>query len=308
MNILFLSPGQTPDYQCDMLFFGLNELSEATVYTNVDLWYMFKGNDEKRIFSLYGKGFSLYNRLNAKKNIEDPAIILERIKTKFYDKIIYGSIKRCSLFLNEVLHAYSRDQIAFIDGEDSDFSLLSNLKNYKQITSIYKDYRKAIDLSKKGIYFKRELRDCDRKYFYPISFAIPEINIIKDPLKQRAREQAFIIPGDIDTYIYDQESDYYEGYAISKYALTIKKGGWDCLRHYEILANGCIPYFTNIEKCPNSTMHLFPKHILVETNKLIETNNLGDSVFEFYSSILYSYTKNYLTTRMLAKYVLSILK
>jgi hypothetical protein len=29
-----------------------------------------------------------------------------------------------------------------------------------------------------------------------------------------------------------------------------KKGGWDCLRHYEIIGNGCMPYFENIEKCP----------------------------------------------------------
>ena len=39
------------------------------------------------------------------------------------------------------------------------------------------------------------------------------------------------------------ESDYYKDYQRSYFAITCKKGGWDCLRHYEILANAVSPTF-----------------------------------------------------------------
>lgn len=44
--------------------------------------------------------------------------------------------------------------------------------------------------------------------------------------------------------------------------------GWDCMRHYEILACGCVPFFTNIEICPKDTMVRFPKDLMIEAKKL----------------------------------------
>jgi hypothetical protein len=149
------------------------------------------------------------------------------------------------------------------------------------------------------------LRNCDRKYFYPISFAIPEQNIITEPFPAKVKEQAFIVPGDLSTYIYDNEADYYEDYATSIYAVTVKKAGWDCLRHYEILANRCIPYFPNIEKCPDYTMLLFPKTLIKETNYLISNKFYNSSNLEYYVDIMYIIMKNTLTTKKLAQYVLS---
>jgi hypothetical protein len=35
------------------------------------------------------------------------------------------------------------------------------------------------------------------------------------------------------------------------------------MRHYEIIANGCMPIFVDIEKCPPKTLHLFPKDICI---------------------------------------------
>lgn len=308
VNILFISPEDGPDYQCDILFHGLNELSSVNIYTNVDLWYMFEGNDVARLRSLYGKGFSLYNRLDkSKKKVEDQDRILEKIKTKQYDLIIYGSIHRNDLFIKEVLETYPKGKIVFIDGEDWDFS--PPIKGYyqtKHFIRFSKQYRRALKLSKLGVYFKRELREKDRRHFCPICFAIPEKNIITDLLPKKTREQAFIVPGDISTYIYDNEEEYYKGYAVSKYGITTKKGGWDCLRHYEILANGCIPYFPGIEKCPVYTMHAFPKSIIQETNKLIESKTLDDSLADYYSRKLHLYTKEFLTTKALALYVLAV--
>mmetsp|Transcript_46255 Transcript_46255/g.104459 ORF Transcript_46255/g.104459 Transcript_46255/m.104459 type:complete len:374 (+) Transcript_46255:194-1315(+) len=50
----------------------------------------------------------------------------------------------------------------------------------------------------------------------------------------------------------------------------MKKGGWDCLRHHEILANGAIPFFIGsreLEKRPH-VMHRFPRHLMLEAMSL----------------------------------------
>ena len=38
-----------------------------------------------------------------------------------------------------------------------------------------------------------------------------------------------------------------------------KKAGWDCYRHYELLMNGCLPFFLDINDCPELTCRSLPK-------------------------------------------------
>lgn len=308
MKILFIADNKGVDYQSDVVFHGLNCIPGIHVHTIKDLWYLFQNNSQKDILNLYGKGFSVTNRIPLeKKIIEEISIAKENILSHYYDLIIYGSIYRCDLLINEVLSTYKKEQIFFIDGEDEDFTKV--IKRKIKIPFLSAKLRtKALQLSQKGIYFKRELRECDRRYFFPISFAIPEENIVKEtPLK--TKEVAFIIPGDTKTYIYNSEKDYYEGYAQAKYGITFKKAGWDCMRHYEILANACIPYFPRIEHCPKYTMTTFPKSLVIETNRLIDSKKLldNDTLMKFYINIYLEYTRNMLTTKKLAEYILSFL-
>ena len=94
---------------------------------------------------------------------------------------------------------------------------------------------------------------------YPISFSIPEEKIITY-IPTKTKILSDLIPGKISTYIYNNEEDYYNEYRKSFFAITIKKAGWDCMRHYEILANGCITVFIDIENCPVYTMVSLPNH------------------------------------------------
>ena len=66
-------------------------------------------------------------------------------------------------------------------------------------------------------------------------------------------------------------------YKKSIFALTYKKSGWDCLRHYEILMNGCIPLFLDIKNCPINTISNLPK------DQLIYYLNNFDKIFSFYN-------------------------
>jgi len=51
-------------------------------------------------------------------------------------------------------------------------------------------------------------------------------------------------------YTWRQEKEYYEDMQRSWFGLTCKKGGWDSLRHYEIMAAGSLLLFKEYDKKP----------------------------------------------------------
>lgn len=145
---------------------------------------------------------------------------------------------------------------------------------------------------------------------YPIQFAISETKIVSEiPFKDK--DFASLIPGDQRTYIYNSESEFYQDYQRSYFALTKEKGGWDCLRHYEILACGCIPYFLNLENCPPKIMTLLPKKLILEAMHLPGVSNgsidftLFDKTryFEILNELL-QYTREHLTAKAVAQSIL----
>lgn len=156
---------------------------------------------------------------------------------------------------------------------------------------------------------------------FPIQFSIPSSKVI-DHLPVKNRDFAFIIPWNQKTYIYDNEIDYYKGYQDSYFGITFKKAGWDCARHYEILANGSIPYFIDLDICRPENMVFLPKDLILEAMNLdgvpkltkadlINPQNLKidhskfDKVkyYEILNKIM-AHVKNYLTSDKMAGYVL----
>jgi len=133
---------------------------------------------------------------------------------------------------------------------------------------------------------------------FPIGFSIPACKIV-DKVPEKTRETAIIIPGDFSTYIYQDEESYYKGYQESWFGITKKKSGWDCLRHYEILANGCIPMFEGLENCPPKIMTHFPKELVLKANQDLVNKAL-------YAEQLLNYTREHLTTKAMASYVLKM--
>ena len=143
---------------------------------------------------------------------------------------------------------------------------------------------------------------------YPLSFSIPLKSIQNIDITKKTRKFSPLIPGDNKTYIYKDEVSYNENYRESFFAFTYKKGGYDCLRHYEILANNCIPYFIDIENIPNLTMHNFPKDLCSEIINKQQCNNITNDELHEYIKKLHHYTLNNLTCEKSAEYFLSIVK
>ena len=244
------------DYMNDLLLHGLRELYGNNVIDYPGCWYLYNDEINQRDFEekkFWGKGFTIRNILKNFASI-DRDDIKQKIKNKYFDLVIYGSIRRSDLFFDDIVKY--NNKFIFIDGEDDNY-----------IETKY---------SNQGLYFKRELLSEDRR-IKPISFAIPKYKILKEIDYHPKNILAPLIPGKLNTYIYDNESSYYEMYKKSIFALTYKKAGWDCLRHYEILMNGCIPLFLDIENCPKNIITTLPKGKLIDL--LREFNN----IFSFYN-------------------------
>ena len=148
---------------------------------------------------------------------------------------------------------------------------------------------------------------------HPICFCIPEEKISISKIDHKTKVLSNLIPGDLSTYIYNTEDSYYKEYQASYFAHTKKKAGWDCLRHYEIIANGCLPVFENIENCPTNSCFLLPKDLIINCNHLydqvkeLSVEQLSEDFFSKYLSLrneLIQYMRDYLTTEQMATYIL----
>ena len=104
------------------------------------------------------------------------------------------------------------------------------------------------------------------------------------------------------------------------FGVTRKKAGWDCMRHLEIMAAGCIPYFTDLDSLPRLTMQFYPKKLFAEAKALkgvtfqgedtdpksfnVDLNVLNfDKYYELATRIL-EHSRRHLTTSAMARYLL----
>lgn len=165
---------------------------------------------------------------------------------------------------------------------------------------------------------------------FPISFSIPESRIAA---VVPAKTKAFcsVIPGNINTYNFTPrrgncslfpvcEHRYHSDMRSSLFSITFKKSGWDCLRHLEILAAGSFPWFPGIQYCPKHTMAAYPKRVLHALQRIpvvilngskfshasytYQKKHLHPELYHVMMSSLLFYTKDILSTKAMAKYVL----
>jgi len=147
----------------------------------------------------------------------------------------------------------------------------------------------------------------------PLSFCIPDECIVNCIPKKRIL-LAPLIPGDMSTYIYGKhmENEYHDMYRQSRFAITKMKGGWDCLRHYEILMNGCIPLFENLNACPEKTMTTYPKHLNDEAYQLYNNWKEDDQEclekYDILCNQFLDHTRQFCTTSYTASYFLENIK
>lgn len=289
MKFLHINNFDYPDYLNDMMYHGGFSLFGSDYETNKDPSYMFVNHETRRpeihLFNCHGKGFTIYKKLTPNKDQKINEDIISKINNQYFDYIIFGSIWRHLDYYEIVKNIYPKNKIILIDGEDH-----GGIKE---------------DLINCGIYFKRELQNNYQNQVLPIGFSIPK-ELIDFNINIKNKEFSYIDPRDTSTYIYDNETDYYNDYKSSRFGFTMKKAGWDCLRHYEIIMNGCLPMFLNLEQCPVNTMTHFPKQILQKfyTN-FLDANLKYDHIYNEIIHDLQSHVLEYCSTENMFKYVLN---
>jgi len=279
MKILYITKGDHVDYQNDCLLIGLKELFGADVVDYNKQSHNYVTYDEQAAKKLYGMGMSV-TRVLPDLDV-DRTDITSKIKNKYFNLIVYGSIWRCNDYINEILKYYSPNKVIAVDGEDE--------------INIHPSFNLGI------LYFKRELISKYNRMF-PISFAIPTTKVNFN--KNKTKNFAHITPLDKSTYIYNNELDYYKDYSEARFGTTLKKAGWDCMRHYEILANGCLPYFLNLEKCPELTMQSFPKQLCISVLEQIGKTS-AEKVYTDLIDKVEEHVLNNNTTKALANYFIN---
>jgi hypothetical protein len=112
---------------------------------------------------------------------------------------------------------------------------------------------------------------CDHRDLKSLPYGIPDELFVEEPLAISDKKYVIspLISSEFinDPFFTSESEPHYHLYKKSLFASTNKTHGWDCLRHYEILANGCIPIIENLSECPPDTLTSFPKQILLDAYK-----------------------------------------
>jgi len=143
--------------------------------------------------------------------------------------------------------------------------------------------------------------DCYKENgYYPISFSYP-----KTPyLYIKEKLIADIVPG--NSYSYSDESLYLAEYQKSYYGVTMKKAGWDCMRHLEIMVSGTMPLMADAVQIPKYTMTHHLKELYMDIYERFQRTNEPPSVEE--RQLISANFINNLTCSAMAKYIMKSAK
>ena len=172
--------------------------------------------------------------------------------------------------------------------------------------------------------------------FYPIVFGFVEhylpktiprqvlidnqvITVNQTCLPRKWRDFSELIPGKLETYKFGfaDELEYRRAYSTAYFAVTTKKGGWDCNRHYEIISSGTMPYFDSLIDAGSHTLSLLPKSLLYQAQSIPGVNRermtIDHKLFDVdqYKLLLHRllyYAQHRLTTVKLVQYILEVVK
>ena len=167
----------------------------------------------------------------------------------------------------------------------------------------------------------REIEDrVGPRCIYPLSFCIPD-NLLLDEPPQKQQSAGKGISRGRRQYAFgpEQLEAYYKDYQQSYFGLTYKKGGWDCMRYLEVMANGCLPFFPGIADCPRYTMAHYPKALIREIEQHYadsinihgfelkfdaEQHREGLAGYDRQVRQMLDHMREHLTTTAMARYVL----
>ena len=247
LKLLYITT-KNPNAQGDLLevsiFHGLRTLLGSSCVDYPEKKVMYHDWTETKKEELHGNGFTLYTEpLN---NI--PSELRNDLKN--FDVVLFGTLGNYDGYpdYSYITDHYDDDKIWYLDGHDL------HGKAPIMINGI-------IGNQKSKNCFKRELVN-EQEGVYPTGFGIPEYQIREIDLHNKTQKYQITAPsmaffggahemgGSRHHHKFTDEKAYYDDMQKSWFGLTCKKGGWDCLRHYEIMASSALLLFKDYDKKP----------------------------------------------------------
>lgn len=340
MKVLFLHPND-PDYLISGLFHGLRKILGKNCVDLPRFDGMYKPYTDGLRNKIRGRGFTLFGLLDDIPELAEERFFIWYRNIKDYDLYIIADIWNTWRVYSELRSVIPAHKIIVIDPSDTTrlfpfVNFVTELRN--------KPSKFFVPIHKKTKYFKREWTGVNKDFFglpgfvpsplynwrvpksiFPINFSIPAEKITT--VQPSAKNKLFVsnivdeevsekIPGSVYTplgiaqYKFDTEEDYFNDIKASKYGITTRRAGWDCLRHYEYAANGAVLCFKRLQDKPaTSAPHRLNKDncIIYDnyddlTNKISRIDN---AAYEVLLNNTYTWIRQN-TTEELAKQVLEI--
>jgi hypothetical protein len=269
-RILYINSPKN-DFLADSFLIGLKSLYPGKVYEWPVNQFVYNSPQMGNSVKMHGIGFTLYCILNPESALE----YRPEMPAGDFDLIVFGDIYRQEKQFRQLRPFLNFRNTLILDGEDTPALFPYYFPPWKKPYSLI-----FPRLEKQFIYLKREIIPSRTQYYryfkllpkwlagkiplpenlLTISFSIPAEKILNGPpLKTKDfpihivdPEACAAIPGAVSRYAFEKESDYYADLQQSRFGITMKRGGWDCLRHYEIAANGAVPCFRNLQDKPQA--------------------------------------------------------
>lgn len=275
MRVLFLHSG-SEDYLAQGLFHGLREILGPGCVDVPRFEVMYRDLPADRRAALRGRGFTLYCLLDDLPEL-GPVRDGWADHLASFDLVVVANVwRQWELLFDPRLQAVWQ-RLVILDGEDGPTF-------FPYSWQLCRSPRAFVSGTTTRPYFKREWVGGGADYGVfarylpgrfrralgsplrarPIGFSIPAEKVadfdglvkakdfprhLVDPELASATDGFFSAVGS-DEYTFDTEDDYYADLRASRFGVTTKRGGWDCLRHYELAANGCVLCFRDLGRKP----------------------------------------------------------
>ena len=263
IRVLFLTDDRE-DYLADGILHGLREIESISVIDYPKKACLYKDNASRSEFSVRGGGFTLYGLLNDNQSNEQGRIhIQQKLEKSYFDLVILSNIwRQWGLLMQWEKLLKKNCKLAILDGDDDERFYPSSTTRLKH----FGPSRWLRDLLSPttSVYFKREWTNKTNQWLYgcnikPLAFSVPEEKIISHSSQKLRLFPSHIVDKEVadligakTSYAFSTEVEYRKNLAESRFGITTKRGGWECLRHYEIAASGTIPCFKDLTKKPTN--------------------------------------------------------
>ena len=247
------------DYLADSLLHGLISLGlEVVDYPRKQVLYagyqVCSGAPE---LGVRGHGFTLYGLLEDRP--VDRSFVIQRLEAGWFDLVVIGQVWRQWGQLLDLAPLLQKVPVVLLDGDDDKRLFHCSGTRVRRY-----GWQRFPIRSGRCLYLKREWQGESSPYrrcrVVPASFSIPaeKIRSIDLASKQQNLASHCVDPevaracGLNTSYAFASEEAYYDDLSASRFAVTTKRGGWDCLRHYEIAAAGALPCIRQLGAKPTA--------------------------------------------------------